>query len=135
MSPLVLFGISIVRGVTGSSFPPRFFPTVKFGFSLWMNILFPVQQHKKRNIRCESVLLTIFIYPKVWYNADQPQRYQANVSWQSLMLVRIKHQVMYSVWNHFQVWLNIHSNIHLHYIHTFFNFFFVFKWKLQHSRG
>ena len=42
MSPLVLFGISIVRGVTGSSFPPRFFPTVKFGFSLW--ILFPVQK-------------------------------------------------------------------------------------------
>lgn len=46
MSPLVLFGISIVRGVTGSSFPPRFFPTVKFGFSLWINILFPVQKNK-----------------------------------------------------------------------------------------
>ena len=46
MSPLVLFGISIVRGVTGSSFPPRFFPTVKFGFSLLINTLFPVQKHK-----------------------------------------------------------------------------------------
>jgi len=76
----VLLGISIVRGVTGSSFPPRFFPTVEFGFSLWMNILFPVQKQKKRNIRCESVLLTIFIYPKVWYNADQSQWYQTNVS-------------------------------------------------------
>lgn len=46
MSPLVLFGICIVRGVTGSSFPPRFFPTVKFGFSLLINILFPIQKHK-----------------------------------------------------------------------------------------
>ena len=46
MSPLVLFGISIVRGVTGSSFPPRFFSIVKFGFSLLINTLFPVQKHK-----------------------------------------------------------------------------------------
>lgn len=46
MSPLVLFGIFIVRGVTGSSFPPRFFPTVEFGFSQLRNTLFPVQIHK-----------------------------------------------------------------------------------------
>lgn len=57
MSPLVLFGICIVRGVTGSSFPPRFFPTVKFGFSLLINILFPIQKHKIETLHVGMGLL------------------------------------------------------------------------------